>query len=80
MHLLLLAIGVLVTAVGAVMLAFSVPLTDLAGVALFTSGMIAAVAVLGFVGAYAGKHGFELQRLVPTQVALCGSRSALPWR
>ena len=35
MHLLLLAIGVLVTAVGAVMLAFSVPLTDLAGVALF---------------------------------------------
>jgi hypothetical protein len=47
MHLLLLAIGVLVTAVGAVMLAFSVPLTDLAGVALFTSGMIAAVG--GFI-------------------------------
>src|SRR5258708_36932367 len=43
MHLLLLAIGVLVTAVGAAMLAFSVPLTDLAGVALFTSGMITAV-------------------------------------
>jgi len=47
MHLLLLALGVLVTAVGAVMLAFSVPLTDLAGVALFTSGMIAAVG--GFI-------------------------------
>jgi hypothetical protein len=47
MHLLLLAMGVLVTAVGAVMLAFSVPLTDLAGVALFTSGMIAAVG--GFI-------------------------------
>src|SRR5260370_19921372 len=46
MHLLLLAIGVLVTAVGAVMLAFSVPLTDLAGVVLFTSGMIAAVGTL----------------------------------
>ncbi len=47
MHLLLLAIGVLVTAVGVVMLAFSVPLTDPAGVALFTSGMIAAVG--GFI-------------------------------
>ena len=47
MHLLLLAIGVLVTAVGVVMIAFSVPLTDLAGVALFTSGMIAAVG--GFI-------------------------------
>lgn len=47
MHLLLLAIGVLVTAVGAIMLAFSVPLTDFAGVALFTSGMIAAVG--GFI-------------------------------
>jgi hypothetical protein len=50
MHLLLLAIGVLVTAVGAVMLAFSVPLTDLAGVALFTSGMIAAVGGLILIG------------------------------
>ena len=47
MHLLLLAIGVLVTAVGVVMLAFSVPLTDSAGVALFTSGTIAAVG--GFI-------------------------------
>jgi hypothetical protein len=47
MHLLLLAIGVLLTAVGVVMLAFSVPLTDPAGVALFTSGTIAAVG--GFI-------------------------------
>ena len=50
MHLLLLALGVLVTAVGAVMLAFSVPLTDLAGIALFTSGMIAAVGGLVLIG------------------------------
>ena len=50
MHLLLLAIGILVTAVGAVMLAFSVPLTDSAGVALFTSGMIAVVGGLILVG------------------------------
>jgi hypothetical protein len=50
MHLLLLALGILVTAVGAVMLAFSVPLTDLAGIALFTSGMIAAVGGLVLIG------------------------------
>src|SRR5258708_6675695 len=50
MHLLLLAMGVLVTAVGVVMLAFSVPLTDPAGVALFTSGTIAAVGGFILVG------------------------------
>jgi hypothetical protein len=47
MHLLLFAIGILVIAVGAIMLAFSVPLVDPAGVALFTSGMTAAVG--GFI-------------------------------
>src|SRR4051794_11073928 len=50
MHLLLLALGALVTAVGAVMLAFSVPLVDPAGVALFTSGAIAVVGGLILIG------------------------------
>jgi hypothetical protein len=59
MHLLLLALGVLVTAVGAVMLAFSVPLTDLAGVALFTSGMIAAVGGFILIGVSAVVRGLN---------------------
>src|SRR3954447_14960490 len=50
MHVLLLALGALVTAIGAVMLAFSVPLVDAAGVALFTSGATAVVGGLILIG------------------------------
>jgi hypothetical protein len=60
MHLLLLALGVLVTAVGVVMLAFSVPLTDPAGVALFTSGMIAAVGGFILIGVSAAVRSLNL--------------------
>ena len=78
MHLLLLAIGVLVTAVGVVMLAFSVPLTDLAGVALFTSGMIAAVGGFILIGLSAAVRSlsriaerFDIQPLpLPSVVAV----------
>jgi hypothetical protein len=78
MHLLLLAIGVLVTAVGVVMLAFSVPLTDPAGVALFTSGMIAAVGGFILIGLSAAVRSlsriaerFDIQPLpLPAMVAV----------
>jgi hypothetical protein len=78
MHLLLLAIGVLVTAVGVVMLAFSVPLTDPAGVALFTSGTIAAVGGFILIGLSAAVRSlsriaerFDIQPLpLPAMVAV----------
>jgi hypothetical protein len=85
MHLLLLAIGILVTAVGAVMLAFSVPLTDLAGVALFTSGMIAAVGGLILIGLSAAVRSLsqiaerlDIQPLSVPQVAAIGHEAPAP--
>lgn len=85
MHLLLLAIGILVTAVGAVMLAFSVPLTDAAGVALFTSGMIAAVGGFILIGLSAAVRSLsqiaerlDIQPLSVPQVAAIGHEAPAP--
>jgi hypothetical protein len=85
MHLLLLAIGILVTAVGAVMLAFSVPLTDSAGVALFTSGMIAVVGGFILIGLSAAVRSLsriaerlDIQPMPVPQVAAVGHEAPAP--
>lgn len=85
MHLLLLAIGALVTAVGAVMLAFSVPLTDPAGVALFTSGMVAVVGGLILIGLSAAVRNLsriaerlDIQPLPLPSVAAVGHETPAP--